>query len=332
MRIGNIEIATGAALAPMAGDGDASLRSLSAKYGATFTVSEMVSAKALVMGDSKSFQLLRGRGGSVPYGVQLFGEDPATMAKAVQAIEKEDFDFIDINMGCPAPKITGGGAGSALLKNPALACAVAKAAVEASAKPVTVKMRIGWDDETMTGFEVAKRCEEAGVQMLAVHARTRAEQYTPGVHYDKVAEIKQAVSIPVLVNGDIVDGPSAVAAISQTGCDAAMVGRMATGSPWIFAQVNAAMRGEEIPPLPTLRQQLAVLQEHVESMCNEKGEEAAMRQARGIVAKYMRGLRGAAALRREAVSLTYYTDLAALIEQVYAYQEAPEEEEDPLWV
>lgn len=331
LRIGNIELNAKAALAPMAGVSDLALRNLSAGYGAAFTVSEMVSAKALTMGDAKSFRLLRGRGGNVPYGVQLFGAEPDVMAEAIHRIAGEDFDFLDLNMGCPAPKIAGHGAGSALLKTPALAGEIAKAAVRASARPVTVKMRIGWDDDTMTGVEVARRCEEAGVALVAVHGRTRAQQYTPGVNHAAVAEIKQAVAVPVLYNGDIDDAESAQFAVRQTGCDGVMIGRAAMGGPWIFAEVNAALEGRPLPPPPTLRQRLAVLQQQIEAMCKEKGEDAAMRQARGVAAQYMRGLRGAATLRRQAVSLTHFTDVAYLIEEVYRQQQNTAEE-DPGWV
>lgn len=331
MRIGTIDIETGAALAPMAGVSDFTLRTLSARFGASFTVSEMVSAKALTMGDKKSLQLLRGRGGTAPYGVQLFGAVPGDMALAIQSLEAEDFDFVDLNMGCPAPKIVGHGAGSALLKTPVLAGQVALAAVKASRRPVTAKLRIGWDDDTLTGVEVAKRCEEAGIQMLAVHARTRAQQYTPGVNYEAVAKIKQAVAIPVLFNGDIYNAESARFAIAQTGCDAVMIGRAARGGPWVFAEVKAELNGQPVPPPPTLRQRLAVLDEQIRGMCTEKGEEVAMRQARGVAAQYMCGLRGAAALRRQAVSLTYYTDLALLFNEVYRCQQQDAPAEDPGW-
>ncbi|MGD9560052.1 MAG: tRNA dihydrouridine synthase, partial [Oscillospiraceae bacterium] len=201
LHIGPIELISGAALAPMAGITDAAMRNLCAQHGAAFTVSEMVSAMALTMGDRKSLALLRGRPGAapggqpVPYGVQLFGQKPQVLAEAVRRIEEEDFDFLDLNMGCPAPKIVRGGAGSALLKDPAAAGAFATAAVQASSRPVTAKMRIGWDAECLLGVEVARRCEDAGVCLLVVHARTRAQQYTPGVNFDAVAQIKQAVAI-----------------------------------------------------------------------------------------------------------------------------------------
>ncbi len=320
MRIGDIDLAVGAALAPMAGVSDNTMRNLCASYGAMFTVSEMVSAKALTMQDKKSRLLLRGGGGGAPYGVQLFGAEPDVMAEAVRAIENETFDFLDLNMGCPAHKIVGHGAGSALLKDPVQAGRLAKAAVAASARPVSVKLRIGWDDATLTGVEVAKRCEDAGVRLLAVHARTRAQQYAPGVNYAAVAAMKQAVSIPVLFNGDITDAAGAKLAVQATGCDGVMIGRGAMGNPWVFREVQAALSGEAAPPPPTLAQRLQVMEDQVRGMCEEKGEERGMREARKVVAGYLRGLRGAAALRREGFALTHFSDLGRLADLAFAYQ------------
>lgn len=328
MRIGAVPIEKGGALAPMAGVTDLAMRQLCARFGAVFTVSEMVSAKALTMKDAKSLELLRGGGGGVPYGVQLFGDDPQIMGHAIKLLEQETFDFVDINMGCPAPKIAGHGAGSALLKNPPLAGAIAKEAVQVSSRPVTVKLRIGWDDTLRTGEEVAKRCEQAGVSLLAVHGRTREQQYRPGVDYDAVASIKRAVSIPVLYNGDVLDGPGALYALERTGCDGVMIGRGAMGSPWVFAGVKAALQGLPIPPEPSLEQRFALLKEQVAGMCQEKGEERAMREARGVAAAYVKGLRGAAALRRMAHSLSHFEEVNTLFETAATYQlqEMPEDE------
>ena len=328
MRIADLPLGSGAALAPMAGVTDAAMRGICARFGAVFTVSEMVSAKALVMSDKKSRRLMLGGGGSAPYGVQLFGAEPDTLAEAVRCIEDIPFDFVDINMGCPAPKIVQGGQGSALLKNPALAGQIAAAVVVASPKPVTAKLRIGWDEKALTGKEVALRCENAGVALLSIHARTREEMYRPGVHYDIVAEIKQAVKIPVLLNGDITDGPMAAEALRQTGCDGVMVGRGAMGRPWVFRDITAALRGEEIPPPPPLTERFALLDEQVQALCRQMGEENGMRHARGVAAHYMRGLRGAAALRRQAVSMSRYADLAALLAQAYDCQQRSGIEED----
>lgn len=309
----------GAALAPMAGSTDATMRAICARYGAVYTVSEMISAKAIQMGDKKTRRLLRGGGGDAPYGVQLFGHEPEVLAEAIKKIEDETYGFLDLNMGCPAPKIVGHGAGSALLKDPAKAGAFAKAAVDASQKPVTAKIRIGWDDKTLTGVEIARRCEDAGIVLLAVHARTREQMYKPGVNYEAVAAIKQAVSIPVLFNGDIDSVQTAAKAMEITGCDGVMVGRAALGNPFIFREIAAWMQGKPIPAPPTLRELLAVMEEQVSGMCKEKGEDVAMRQARGLAGAYMRGLRGAASLRRRAYALTHYTDLADLINEVYFY-------------
>ncbi len=326
MQLGNLKLAAGAALAPMAGATDASMRRLCAEHGAVCTVSEMVSAKALTMGDKKSPQLMAGGGGKAPFGVQLFGAEPEVMAQAAQLIcemrSKTPFDFIDINMGCPAPKIVGPGAGSALLKDPPLAGAVAKAVRDAvpAEIPVTVKLRIGWDDETMTGGETAKRCEDAGIAMLTVHGRTRQEMYNPGIHTDEIAKIKAGVSIPVLANGDVVTAEDAVKLIADTGCDGVAVGRGAMGNPWLFAQIAAALQGREIPAPPTLAERFRVLKEHIYSMCEEKGEFIAMQQARGHAAWYMHGLRGAAALRRECCGMRYFTDLDAVIEHAWQLQ------------
>lgn len=327
MRPAFLDRLPGAALAPMAGVTDRTMRALCAAEGAVFTLSEMVSAKALTMKDRKSLRLLQDPGNGAPYGVQLFGDDPGVLGEAVGLIEAEAFDFLDLNLGCPAPKIVGHGAGSALMKDPEKAGAFVQAAVQASHRPVTVKMRIGWDEKTLTGTEVAKRCEAAGAVLLCVHARTRKEMYTPGVHYDAVAAIKAAVSIPVFFNGDVEGAGSALHALRETGCDGVMIGRGAQGNPFVFAEVNAALRGEALPPPPTLRRRLSALEAQVRGMCEDKGEDVAMRQARGVSAAYMKGLRGAAALRRQAFGLTVFTDLAPLIEEAWRQQEMPEEGE-----
>ncbi len=319
MRIGDICVPNGAALAPMAGITDTAMRCLCAEFGASFTVSEMVSAKALSMGDAKSRTLLRGGGGEGVYGVQLFGSEPQAFYEAVRSISGEQYDFLDINMGCPAPKIVGGGAGSALLKDPPLAAEIAKVAVSVSEKPVSVKLRIGWDEDTMTGKEVAKRCEDAGVCMLMVHARTRKQQYAPGVNLQAVADIKGVVGIPVIYNGDIQSAEDALNALQITGCDGVAVGRAAVGNPFLFAQIAAVMSGQQMPPAVSLRLRLEVMERQLRGMCEEKGEERAMREARKVAAGYMRGLRGAAALRSTAHGLTYYEDVARLCELAYEY-------------
>ena len=305
-------IGPGAAFAPMAGLSDASARRLMASYGAAYTVSEMVSAKALCYGDKKTAALLRGGGGEAPFGIQLFGSEPQIMAEGAKLALRYRPDFIDINMVCPAPKITGGGAGSALMRDPALCGRIVEAVVKAVDLPVTVKMRKGWDEGAVTCVEVARRCEAAGAAAIAVHGRTREQMYTPPIDPGCIAAVKAAVSVPVIGNGDVTSAAAALALLRQTGCDAVMIGRGALGSPWLFAEVKAALAGEPLPPRPGLRQRMAVMCAQLYSMCEEKGEEAAMRQARTQAPYYMKGLRGAAQLRRAACGLTVYRDAEEL--------------------
>ena len=317
MKLGTIQLRPGAALAPMAGFTDAAQRRMAARFGASFTVSEMVSAKALTLGDKKSPKLIENGENCAPYGVQLFGAEPETMAEAARLIAGYKFDFYDINMGCPAPKITGSGAGSALMKNPALAGDIAAAVVKAAgSRPVTVKMRLGWDADTLTAVEIARRCEDAGVALLAVHGRTRDEMYRPGIHTDQIARVKAAVGIPVLANGDVDSLESARQLLDATGCDGVMIGRGALGAPWLFEQIAAMLEGKDIPPAPRLARRMELLREQVAGMVAEKGEYVALTQARSSAVYYMRGLRGAPALRRACCSLTSLSDLDALIEKV----------------
>ncbi|MEG0803662.1 MAG: tRNA dihydrouridine synthase DusB, partial [Pygmaiobacter sp.] len=268
----------GAAFAPMAGLSDVSARNIMAEYGAAFTVSEMVSAKALTYGDRKTGALLARGEGIAPYGIQIFGSDPETMAAGAELALKYEPDFIDLNMGCPAPKITSGGAGSALLRDPSLCGAIAAAVVRAVPLPVTVKLRRGWDAGTVTCVEVAKRCEDAGVALLTVHGRTREEMYTPPIDTAAIAAVKAAVRIPVLGNGDILSAADAKKLMDETGCDSVMIGRGALGNPWLFSEIRAMLRGEVAPKSPTLKDRMGLMQRQFYAMCEEKGEGVAMRQ------------------------------------------------------
>ncbi|MDY4784140.1 tRNA dihydrouridine synthase DusB [Pygmaiobacter massiliensis] len=310
---------SGAAFAPMAGLSDAPARRIMAEYGAAYTVSEMVSAKALTYGDRKTGALLSGGGGCAPYGIQIFGAEPQTMAEGAKLVLKYNPDFIDINMGCPAPKITGGGAGSALMRDPALCGAIAEAVVKAVPVPVTVKLRKGWDADTVTCTEVAKRCEAAGVSLLAVHGRTREEMYTPPIDPGCIAAVKQAVGIPVLGNGDLLTATDAKQLMAETGCDGIMIGRGALGNPWLFTEIKAMLAGQPTPAGPTLKDRMDLLLRQVYAMCEEKGEGPAMRQARTQVMYFLKGLHGAAELRRAACGLTYYGDAEELVRLVYRH-------------
>ena len=324
MQLRNLQIPTGAVFAPMAGLTDAACRHLMADHGAAWTVSEMASAKALNFGDRKSLELLKDEHPHGLYAIQLFGAEPESMAKAILFVREKGirFDILDINMGCPAPKITSSGAGSKLLLDPPLCGQMAAAARKALGDdtPLTVKMRIGWDADNLTGVEVAKQLEAGGADLIAVHGRTREQMYIPPIDTAAIAAIKQAVSIPVLANGDVTSADGALTLLKETGCDGVMIGRGALGDPWLFAQVRAALLGEERPPEPTLNQRMAALRAQIYEMCEEKGEWAAMPQARRQAMHYMKGLHGAAALRRYCSMLEHFTDVDRLIDAVYKLQ------------
>lgn len=252
MQLRNLQIPTGAVFAPMAGLTDAACRHLMADHGAAWTVSEMASAKALNFGDRKSLELLKDEHPHGLYAIQLFGAEPESIAKAILFVREKGirFDILDINMGCPAPKITSSGAGSKLLLDPPLCGQMAAAARKALGDdtPLTVKMRIGWDADSLTGVEVAKQLEAGGADLIAVHGRTREQMYIPPIDTAAIAAIKQAVSIPVLANGDVTSADGALTLLKETGCDGVMIGRGALGDPWLFAQVRAALLGEERRP------------------------------------------------------------------------------------
>ena len=324
MQLRNLEIPTGAVFAPMAGLTDAACRHLMADHGAAWTVSEMASAKALNFNDAKSFALLKDKHPHGLYAIQLFGAEPAALEKAVYAVQEKGiaFDILDINMGCPAPKITNSGAGSKLLLDPPLCGQMVAAARRAlgDEKPLTVKMRIGWDEAHLTGVEVAKQCEANGADLLAVHGRTREQMYVPPINAGAIAEIKAAVAIPVLANGDVTTAEGALALLQRTGCDGVMIGRGALGEPWLFDRVRAALLGQPAPAEPTLNQRMNTLRAQIYEMCEDKGEWLAMPQARSQAMHYMKGLRGAAALRRYCSMLEHFTDVDTLIDAVYKLQ------------
>ena len=325
MQLKNLQIPVGAVFAPMAGLTDAACRRMMADHGAAWTVSEMASAKALNFGDRKSFALLKDPDPHGIYAIQLFGAEPETLAKAILLVREKgiQFDILDINMGCPAPKITSSGAGSHLLLDPPLCGAMVAAARKALGDdtPLTVKMRIGWDADHMTGVEVARQCEANGADLLAVHGRTREQMYIPPIDTGAIAAIKQAVQIPVLANGDVTTAEGALDLLAKTGCDGVMIGRGALGDPWLFGRVRAALLGEEPPAEPSLNQRMMALRRQIYEMCEEKGEWLAMPQARSQAMHYMKGLRGAASLRRYCSMLEHFTDVDKLIDAVFRLQE-----------
>ena len=311
MKIKDLEFNHIAFLAPMAGIADLAFRELCVQYGAAYTVSEMVSSKGLTMGDKKSAQLLT-LGNDRPAGVQIFGDDPEIMAKA--AVKCLDFnpDIIDINMGCPAPKIAMNGGGASLMKKPELAYEITKAVVQAVDIPVTVKIRKGWDEESANAVEMAELAEKAGASAVAVHGRTRQQMYSGSVDFNIIAQVKKAVGIPVIANGDIKDEQSAAIMLEKTNADAIMIGRGALGNPWVFSKINAYLDECRVLPEPSVTQKMAVMLKHIQKIIEYKGEYTAMREARHHAAYYTKGMRGGAKLRAEIGKLERFEQLQEL--------------------
>ena len=304
MKIGNIEIdSRTAALAPMAGVADRAFREICVSYGASYVVSEMVSSKGLTMCDRKSKKLLALSEKERPAAAQIFGNDPEIMAQSARACLDYNPEVIDINMGCPAPKIAGNGGGSALLKTPDLAEEIMKSVKNAVDIPVTVKIRLGWDKDSINCIDMAQRAERAGMSAVTLHGRTRQQMYAPPVDLSMIAEVKKNISIPLIGNGDITDGISAAKMLEETGCDYLMVGRGALGRPWVFSQINAYLQNGIILPEPPVSERMLVMIKHIKLICEYKGERVGIREARKHAAWYIKGIKGAAAYRQQVGAL-----------------------------
>lgn len=321
LNIGGVPLKSHAVLAPMAGVSDRAYRELCVRFGAAYCVSEMVSSKALSFNSKKSEELMEVSDLERPCGIQIFGDDPKCMADAAKHALENKPDIIDINMGCPAPKISSNGSGSALMKNPRLCGEIVKAVTAVTDIPVTVKIRKGWDDDSVNAVEVAKICESAGAAAITVHGRTRQQYYKPPVDYGIIRAVRESVSVPVIANGDIDSAERAKEVMDITGCDLVMIGRATLGNPWIFSQINAYLENPNVKiHTPDLEERLGVMIEHIGKMVEYKGEHMAMLQARKLVVGYFKGMKGAAALRNEAGKIKTLDDLYELRQKALSLQ------------
>lgn len=324
--IKNVKIPQTAALAPLADVADTAFRVMAKRFEAAYTVGEMTSAKGLTFGDRKTAELLAipdiERGLYSPCGIQLFGSEPESMAKAVRLALPHKPDIIDINAGCPVNKVVSTGAGSALMKTPKLFGEIITEAVKSAGNvPVTVKIRAGWDEDNINAVEIAKIAESAGASAVTVHGRTRVQMYSGKSDLRVIAAVKNAVNIPVIGNGDVFDVESCMVMYKETGCDLVMIGRAALGNPWIFKEIKRFVKKKELITNPTLNERLKVMKEHIKLAVSLKGERIAMRESRKQAAWYIKGIHGAAVWRTKCMTLETLEDLYKLIEDIKSKQE-----------
>ncbi len=321
IKIGNVKIEKTAALAPMASVADRAYRLICREYGASYVTSEMVSAKGLCYSDRKTNELCTVTEKERPMAIQLFGNEPEFMERAVEIVSRYNPDIIDINMGCPVPKVVGIGCGSALMRDVKQAAAVAESVVRASSVPVTVKFRKGWDDSSVNAVEFAKAMEASGAEAITVHGRTREQFYTGEADWKIISEVKKNVKIPVIANGDVTDLKSCLDMYEQTGCDLVMIGRGSYGNPFVFKEISSYYKGEEYTT-PTIEEKMSVMLRHIRLILDisEKSEELAIHEARKHAAWYMNGYYASAKFRARCYNLTSYSEAEQLAEEFIRLQ------------
>ena len=313
MKIGNLELKNPWLLAPMAGFTDAVMRALCEEQGAALTYTEMVSAKGLYYGGSKTGDITYIPDGAGPTAIQIFGSEPEIMAFAARELESHPNVILDINMGCPVPKVVRNGDGSALMKDPGLVHDIVKAVTAATKKPVTVKIRKGFEDDRPNAVEVALAAQEGGASAVCVHGRMRGQYYSGLSDRGIIKDVKDALRIPVIASGDVTDAASGMSMLDETGCDMVMIGRAALGDPWIFRELDAAFRGEAIPPRPTDEERISMMIRHLEMLCGLKGEDTGVKEFRKFIIRYTKGMRGAASMRRSANDAASLEDMKEVI-------------------
>lgn len=306
MKIGNVELKNKVFLSPMAGVTDLPFRLMCKEQDCGLLYTEMINAKALCYDDENTKKMLKIEEAEHPVSVQIFGSDPEFMGKAAQILNEYPNEILDINMGCPAPKVVKNGDGSALMKNPKLAEEVLKAVVKNSKKPVTLKIRKGWDDNSVNAVEIAKIAESCGISALAIHGRTREQYYSGSADWNIISEIKNNINIPVIGNGDVFSVEDAINMLDKTKCDAIMIGRGAQGNPWIFKRINHYMETGEILPEPTMEEKMNTALRHLKLAVEEHGEYVAVREMRKHIAWYLKGLRNSARIRDEVNKIESY--------------------------
>lgn len=315
MKIGNVQLDNEVFLSPMAGVTDLPFRTICKEKGCGMLYTEMINAKALCYDDENTKKMLNLEDDGHPVAVQIFGSDPEYMGKAASIMNQYTNDILDINMGCPAPKVIKNGDGSALMRNPKLASEVLTAVVKNSEKPVTLKIRKGWDDNSVNALEIAKIAEECGISALAIHGRTREQFYSGKADWDIIAEIKQSINIPVIGNGDVFDVQDAVNMLEKTKCDAIMIGRGSQGNPWIFNRINHYMKTGEVLPEPTLEEKISTAIKHMNLAVAEHGEYVAVREMRKHIGWYLKGLKNSAKYRDQINKITDYKEVISMLEE-----------------